>query len=244
MTFHKIFRSAERDRTLNREFPVGKKSLKVIDFSATGGFIGFYERTRFWNMLDEEDGTEIWKRKTYCWLFKGDQEVGALSIVEYDAGVLFDDEFAEFLDRYSMEEASFSSLVCSAWPTVAEDVLPFGSIAHFTRLWVAPAFARSGEWADIANRILRRSERRRALLVLKAFPLEYESHGNSDLDAAAERRQLALMRLYSRLLRVKPLPGAAGDEGWMYSIPSGQRHLIPKPITLSRLEDTPLTRSR
>jgi hypothetical protein len=232
----KIFRSTRRDRILDRPFPAGKKSLKVIDNSATGGFIGVYERGPFRNMLEDDDSTQIMKRKTYCWLFKGKQEVGALKMVEYDVRMLFDDEFAEYLDRYSMEEATFSSVICSAWPTMADDVVIYGSIVHFTRLWVAPAYARHGEWADIANRILALTERSRALLVLKAFPLEYEAHGNRALNAAAGRRQRALVRHYRRLLDLKPLPGSAGETGWMYSIPIRRQRLIPDPVAFDPYE--------
>ena len=57
-----------------------------------------------------------------------------------------------------------------------------------------------------------------SLIVLKAYPLEYEGSlpDDSPMRPAFERRQAALMRLYRKTLGVAPMSGKYGDEGWMF----------------------------
>ena len=57
-----------------------------------------------------------------------------------------------------------------------------------------------------------------AVIVLKAFPLEYEGTTTAENERAFEHRRLALMRLYSKRLGVTPLSGSAEADGWMYRL--------------------------
>ena len=66
--------------------------------------------------------------------------------------------------------------------------------------------------------IRRRYEGRFSVLVLKAFPLEYEDavREGSPFERGFASRRRAVQRLFARVLRVHPLPGDYGAEGWMW----------------------------
>jgi hypothetical protein len=86
-------------------------------------------------------------------------------------------------------------------------------------LWMRPDHAPGGVWAPLVEALIRRRYRRGfSVMVLKAFPLKYgQALGDgSALEPGFVSRRCAMMRHYSRLLRVQPLPGARGDEGWMW----------------------------
>jgi len=73
-----------------------------------------------------------------------------------------------------------------------------------------------------------------SVLLLKAFPLEYEWRAPIGSEAAQtlERRRAAMIRHYRRVLRVEPLPGRPGEDGWMWR-PLNQYAPMPaaRPIT-------------
>ncbi len=67
------------------------------------------------------------------------------------------------------------------------------------------------------------------MIVLKAFPLEFEGVGPAASGKRVKRRTGALVRLYERRLGMTVLPGKDGRAGWMWCAlrsplkPSGPR---------------------
>jgi hypothetical protein len=84
--------------------------------------------------------------------------------------------------------------------------------------------------ATLIARLLNREFRRRgSMIVLKAFPLEFEGVGPAASGKRVKRRTSALVRLYERRLGMTALPGKNGRAGWMWRAlrspikPSGPR---------------------
>lgn len=214
----KVFRPLEADKLLaENPFPTRSKSLKTIDQSTDGGFIGRYRRSQFVSVLDDDN--EVRKRKLHCWLFADDQQAGALAIIEYKVEPFLGNfAFFEAMDSDSQHAMEIADAICSGWADAA-DVTDYGPIVEIDRLWISPRYAKRGEWAGIVQELLRTVYRRRSLLVMKAFPLEYEHLQSPEIEVALNRRMRAMARHYHRLFGVMPFPGERGDKGWLYAIP-------------------------
>ncbi len=142
------------------------------------------------------------------------------------------DDFVEGMDEDSLASFNLSLVLADFWEM--EELSESGPILVFSRLWMHPDHARGSVWAPVAEALIRRRyERRFSVLVLKAFPLEYEHavREGSPLERGFASRQRAVQRLFTRLLRVHPLPGDHGAEGWMWRPPSDG---VPPPLRRSK----------
>ena len=146
--------------------------------------------------------------------------------------LIANDRFLEWADMLSAEMSDLAETICEHWVDVSE-VSDFGTILELTRAWMSPRFS-SGERFSLAANALAALSAEWSLLVLKAFPLEYESRVTEMNIVARKRRQKAMMRHYRSTLGVEPFPEEAGDEGWMYLIGTGLP--IARPQRGSRLQ--------
>jgi hypothetical protein len=201
---------------LGHPFPHHLKSIREIDLSSVGGFIGRYRKfPRAW--IAETPDT-VYVRRIYCWLFADEQHVGSFELIDFDQPDLAfvdDDEFCFLMDAISDSAMVLAELLVQHWPDVATTLFPFGRIILIDRAWVKPGVTGRSQWAAVLRRLIEIECRRYSLLVLKAFPLEHENKGKHPL---IDFRRRALMRLYRREFGMKPFPGKAGDDGWMYAI--------------------------
>jgi hypothetical protein len=92
-----------------------------------------------------------------------------------------------------------------------------GDLASFDRLLIDANTSAEVESAwELIHALLKRIRRGLAVMLLKAFPLEYEGKVTEESRPAFARRQRALIRLYRRRLSVEPAPREAlAKEGWM-----------------------------
>jgi hypothetical protein len=126
---------------------------------------------------------------------------------------------ADVNSRSSMEMAE---ALGAAWPDHLCDETPFhyGNVAHFERLRIEAASAAQSAavWALIHRLVERefRARKRASIIVLKAFPLEYEGTTTDANRAAFEHRQRAMMRHYLHRLNARPLGRKLGKDGWMW----------------------------
>lgn len=73
-----------------------------------------------------------------------------------------------------------------------------------------------------------------AILVLKAFPLEYEGYSvrgeedGVDYEVAFRRRRRALMRMFARS-GFEQFPGDAGQDGWMLRVADRVQGMVTQP---------------
>jgi hypothetical protein len=108
------------------------------------------------------------------------------------------------------------------------EITELGTVLELERAWVAPTDASRERFQAACDALLKLAPKR-ALLLLKAYPLEYEGRVTAENAGAQARRQRALIRLYRQSMGAEPLPAPAGDEGWMYLIPERLRTELRQP---------------
>lgn len=203
------------------------KSLREIDLRGEGGFRGRYRLYRATWVAEARD--MVRRRKLYCWLFDGPLVVGTFKAYEFDTGYIYDDDFCMVMDDESNSFMELADIATHFWPEIFDSIFCHGTLVYIDRLAVIPGHARNSEWAGIMRRIIEIEYPNRAVLALKAFPTDYEKlEHNEGLDI----RQRALIRLYRRELSVRPFPGRAGREGWLYAITPRFKDDIPEPVEL------------
>ncbi len=227
MKIARIVRSAVAPSGMDQTMPKHPQSTRTIDLQSSGGFVGRYTKARMYWLIQRGSGVRM--REVYCWLFDSGEQAGALSIQEYAVEpFLSDGQFWEAMDGESSEANDLAELLIRHWEDVGYDLAPEGTFVLLDRLWVSPKHARSSQWVQIVQHLLEVEFHRRCILVLKAFPLEYEGRGHRNPNM--RRRQRAMVRLYKRKLGVSAFPGKAGRDGWLYSIPpSARRYGVRKP---------------
>ena len=91
---------------------------------------------------------------------------------------------------------------------------------EINRVWIKPTSSIVGRSSDIVHALIGAFCPDFSTIVLKAYPLEYEQYREGSigpaLRASFKRRQLAMMRLYTRTYGVHAMDGARGTEGWMF----------------------------
>jgi len=160
----------------------------------------------------------------------GGKHVGSLSIMELDIPY-FTDRASLFdqMDSRSLADCQLGETLLSHWADPAE-VSNAGPVVELRRLWMAPTAAGKPWLRRAIELVLEDVFGDRSLLLLKAFPLEYEGNVSPDTEVRFHARQRAMMRFYSSTFGVRPLPGASGDAGWMYAIPDDLRELVDEPL--------------
>ncbi|MEH2565024.1 hypothetical protein V1289_004651 [Bradyrhizobium sp. AZCC 2289] len=147
----------------------------------------------------------------------------------YDDGVSFGlDTFVERADLDSQNEYNIACAVATLWGGKSSETwllepapFCFGDLCIFEQLAIdAQTASHSQATWTIVNSLLQRVCRRGvAAIILKAFPLEYEGNTTKENEAAFERRQRALVRLYQRRLGFEPVSDPSlNREGWMLKL--------------------------
>ena len=187
-----------------------------------------YRRSRWWDMSEGERW--IRARSIHAILFVKNEPVGTLEFHEYDvSSFVFDEEFFQTLDDNSSIEAEMARALLTCWSDIAEDLGAYGTIIDFRRAWMRSDQTKSSVWAEAAKMIIANEFMRQSVMIMKAFPLEYEGISTESSRAMRERRQRAMIRHYKKLFDVSPLPGEAGQEGWLFRIPDRLQGLLSQP---------------
>lgn len=176
----------------------------------------------------DPDHPGIHQRETKAKLFVDGYHAGSFKLTELRLEPLIDSwRFFEWADEASSELAELAELVSGHWNEVS-DVSDQGTILELTRAWMKPAYSNGRRFGWAANALVALSTEW-GLLVLKAFPLEYERHTGHQYKEARSRRRQAMMRHYRSKLDVFPFPGSAGVDGWMYAVRRGVPIIAPTP---------------
>ncbi|OOO47169.1 hypothetical protein DB728_20345 [Rhizobium leguminosarum bv. viciae USDA 2370] len=126
-------------------------------------------------------------------------------------------EFFDVADSQSQEDYEMAAVLEQCWGDAWEHPLDCGSVVVFHRLVVPRPMP--GFWPTMRSAIKREFSRRAAMMMLKAFPLEWEGRFH---DPAApgmddfERRSRAMAKHYQRQLEVSPIPVAPNFGQWMW----------------------------
>lgn len=216
----------ERDHVIGKDGPSSYPIIKKVTCDDVELSMQVH-RSR-WAWLD--DGKCIVKRRRFtAKLYHKDRHIGSFRLNEYDVSCeAVTSQVFECFDYTSATLAELGVVLCGHWPQLSE-VTDYGTIVELERAWMAPAAA-SGRHFAAAIKALVKLGRRGALLLLKAFPLEYEGLVDSRNTGAHARRQRALMRMYSAILGVQPVPGRVGEEGWMFRINPRLADYVPEPL--------------
>jgi hypothetical protein len=190
-----------------------------------------YRKSR-WRQMDMG---YVRQRDLFCWINFKNQHVGALHFVEFQPNPFIDNEdFFLTMDADYHQDAHLAELLCDVWSDVVKDVLGYGPVLEFRLAWMAPQHATAAVWATAAEALIKVEFDEHSILVMKAFPLEYEARLEKPEDSAADdgfpRRQAAMIRYYTRLFGVDRFPGEWAAEGWLWRASPRIAELIPTPV--------------
>jgi hypothetical protein len=174
-------------------------------------------------------------RDLFCWLNFKNLRVGALHFVEFEPDRLINNrEFFFTMDADYHADMHLAEVLCDVWSDVVNDVLGYGPVLEFRLAWMSPQHAAAAVWAKAAEALIKADFDDHSILVMKAFPLEYEARlegpENSAADGDFPRRRAAMIRYYRRLFGVEPFPGEWGAEGWLWRASPRIAELIPAPV--------------
>lgn len=181
-----------------------------------------------WVQLDEAEEYETRYRELHALLRKNGVLIGYLHFREVDLGSDDNDAFREAMDMGSSATYELGEVLASEWRDIAFEVSSYGSVVELSMLWMSPG-RQTEIWTRAVDTILgRRFFAGRSILVLKAFPLEYNGKVTQQNIRSKQRRTLAMTRLYNKCLDMAPLPGRPGKEGWMWA-PSPRLKKVIRP---------------
>lgn len=181
---------------------------------------GAYEiqcvRYSYFKELEYISSRDVWIR---CYGPDGLCAVAQFSEWRVDSSLDLED-FWRAADAVSSQSEVFATIIMENWPDYAPP-FDYGNAVHFDRLVV-----RSETDPDrralklIARGIEREFMRRASVLMLCAFPLEFENEGPEEPERASflfARRRRAMFRRYHSILGLSPVRWGAGRKyGWMW----------------------------
>jgi hypothetical protein len=227
----RIRRGAEWPNSVEEEHRRKAKYSRELRTTAQDGtFVLRYRKSRWRRMIMGQGCVK--RRDLFCWITTKKRRVGALNFVEFEPDILIsNDDFFNTMDADYHADAHLAEVLCAAWDAVVPDVLDYGPVLEFRLAWVAPEYARSGLWATAAKAIIEAEFDDHSILVMKAFPLEYERRAprGSPAYKGLERRQAAMVRYYERLFGVDRFPGMFGDDGWLWRPNPRIADIVPAP---------------
>lgn len=137
---------------------------------------------------------------------------------EWDAPDFVDAaDLLDAADSNSQEDYEMAAVVGACWSEGWDHPLDYGSIVVFHRLVIPQPMP--GFWQTMRSAIRREFNRRAAMMILKAFPLEWENRFDDPAAPgrdAFERRLKAMTKHYERHLGVSPLPVSPNLGNWMW----------------------------
>lgn len=166
----------------------------------------------------EEYHDAVLRRELFCWLRVGRQRVGAMALNTYCfSGCASNSEILDTMDIDQAFEWNLAKVLCNAWRSVVFDVSHMAPVLYFHMAWISPRYADGKLFAVAANELIEAVDDY-SILVMKAFPLEYEGQAppGSSRSGALRSRQRAMVRYYQRIFGVRPFPGRDGGDGWLW----------------------------
>ncbi|GAA4778857.1 hypothetical protein [Novosphingobium ginsenosidimutans] len=195
--------------------------------TSSGSEVDLFVHQSRWKWLDA-DRMLIRQRQYSAKLVDGGKHVGSFRMNEYHIDEYVDsEELFDHFDQISASLAELAAVLGGYWDNLFE-ITELGTVLELERAWVAPTDASRERFQAACGALLKLAPKR-ALLLLKAYPLEYEGKVTAENAISQARRQRALIRLYRRSIGAEPLPAPAGEEGWMYLIPERLRTELRQP---------------
>lgn len=195
-----------------------------------GGYVFRSYRGRY---FDVSEGENIKLRGVTIAIERDGNIVGVAKLKEWWLPLFSSPlDFWDTTDNLSQEHADLAELVGASWDW-HEWPPEYGNIVLFSRLAIdsrldagREALNRLGEYLTIEF------GRRASVMLLKAFPLEFENALTGDdgrRRAKLQHRSRAMLRMYARSLCVQPLPDQGVFSGWMWR----QMRYCPDPAPIA-----------
>lgn len=124
-------------------------------------------------------------------------------------------QFFVGMDSHEDMSAELAGVLLAHWQI--EELADAGTIMEFRKAWSRPGGEHLLPWR-MANYLIDLCQPDASMMILKAYPLEYENEtpAGSLAQGALKNRQLAMQKHYARQLGVVPFAGEYGDDGWMW----------------------------
>lgn len=218
----RIRRDREMPTDLSRDLAVGYRYPYRLKCELAGYEV-HYRRGR-WHNINEgapaEDGydTSSNVRETVAWIMDAGERVGAISFAEYDPPFAGEEDFCQCMDDESEHMGRLAEICCSTWEQFTLEVAGFGPVVELRSVWLKPRSVPAGTWRPALDALLRKLTAKSSILVVHAFPLEYEGRAAPG-DASRlgfRRRQAAMVRWCERHLQLRRFPGPPGEDGWLW----------------------------
>jgi hypothetical protein len=153
-----------------------------------------------------EDTRYVKYREIFCWLQLGGQNVGAIALTEWQVSPSADKEaFFDEMDGESQGSCEVAEALISNWDI--RKLIRYGTILQLSTAWAKSAELPIGGWPAALNHLLSTKLGRKPAILLLRLPRR----------SSREPAQ--------RSLSVQPLPGWAGERGWMWR---GLKPGVPK----------------
>ena len=182
--------------------------------SCDGPYLIECRRQRFW----KADERFIFKSRDIEWRLLSEHGVcAAAKFVEWrgspEGGI---DEFVSEADALSQADYDMAEAIRRSWQWY-QFPFDYGTVIRFDRLAIDTLKdSQRLAWRYLSRALDHEFGIRGAVILLKAFPLEYESEVNNDRRVRFDRRSAAMTRLYRSRLGARPLPNDWGEKGWMW----------------------------
>lgn len=165
-----------------------------------------------------EDGDNFRRREIRMSISIQNVVIAKALFVEWDSpGMVDPTSFIEEADALSYADYRLALAVARSWD-MHEFPFDYGTIVSFERLTINSVADTDKRVWDLLNHAIEKEFKRRgSVLVLKAFPLEFENSVTTDAQKIAQGKRVdAMRRLYRQRLGVQTLPNDFGKEGWLW----------------------------
>lgn len=194
----------------------GERGRRPSRESRLGDYVFRSYRDRY---FDASDGEGMMRRDIVISIEHLGRLVGVANLKEWRLPVFcLPDDFWNTADDLSQEDTDVAELLGAFWEWHCWPP-EYGTVVIFSRLAIDSSLDTGRKALGRLSEYLKMEFGRRAsILLLKAFPLEFENSVGPEKDRQLmlQRRSQAMLRLYSVTLRVRPLPDQTFHPGWMW----------------------------
>lgn len=200
-------------------------------------------RTNDWKpagseITDDPDVVEMLprQRETIVRLERDGETVAAIRLKQHDVPLGCDLGLASAAwEAESPELETLSATLRAGWQDPVAEVLELGPTIELATIWSQPGKVSPALLANALDAAVEAVSPIHSVVVLKAFPLEYEEWESKDpaLGVSFRARRAAMLTYYARHFDMTPFPGPNGEAGWMWRIPSHSEDVVSPPTVQS-----------
>lgn len=163
------------------------------------------------------------RSRFFGWLVSESSRIGAIEANLYDAKKARDnDDFCDVMDCEEAYEYELGAALCRSWDNVSWDLALRGPILWIRHAWVVEGFGPHHLLQSALRPVAHQISRRYSIIVMNGHVI---SAANSNISQAAA----GTLSDFVRAFQLEPLPGQAGEEGWLWAPNSKGWSLLTPP---------------